>query len=207
MDLGLLSLVIGDTPGLEVLDHNLILTDDNGEQHSPNWHPIEQSFERGMATLMSGKQLQHLTHDRYTPGGHRVMSYGKNTPLIPANLDDLYPSRSRRLLNRLSFSRPKVPVKEKYRYSIVFVLRAHGDVPVDYDLLETPELKFKDEDKEAKTAGQLFKRIKKAHYNVNIGHAQREEQKRLLEKQQPQDAEHENKQHEQKQGEAEKATG
>ena len=176
MDLGLLSLVIGDTPGLEVLDNNIC--DENGQ--GPCWHPIEQNYERGMATLMSGRQLQFLTHDRFTPGGHRVMSYGKDTPLIPDNLDDLYPSRSRRLLNRLSFSKPRMPVKEKYRYSIVFVLRAHEAVPVDYGMLEIPTLKFDEQDKEARTAGQLFKRIKKAHYNVNIGHAQRDEQKRKL---------------------------
>lgn len=176
MDLGLLSLVIGDTPGLEVSDQNLEIGGD-----SPCWHPIEHNFERGMATLMSGRQLQYLTRDRYQPGAHRVVSYGPHTPLIPDDLDNLaMPSRSRRLLQRLSLNKPKLPTKERYRYSIVFVLRAHERVPVDYTMLESPGLLFEEKDKEAKTAGELFKRIKKAHYNVNIGHELREEQKRRI---------------------------
>jgi hypothetical protein len=167
--------VIGDTPGLEVLDSNLVI---DGE--SPCWHPIEENFERGMATLMSGRQLQYLTRNRYTPGGHRVISYGKGTALIPDNMDDLYPSRSRRLLNRLSISKPKMPIQEQYRYSIVFVLRAHESVSVDYNMLESPGFTFDEKDKEARTAGELFRRIKKAHYNVNIGHKERDEQKRKI---------------------------
>jgi len=108
------------------------------------------------------------------------MSYGKDTPLIPNNLDDLYVSRSRRLLNRLSLSKPKKPAKEQYRYSIVFVLRAHESVPVDYEMLESPDFTFDEKEKEARTAGELFRLIKKAHYNVNIGHKEREEQKRRI---------------------------
>jgi hypothetical protein len=177
MDLGLLSLVIGDTPGLEAWDTQVMI---DGKPQPPCWHPIEQRFERGMATLMAGRQLQYLTRDRYNPGGHRVVSYGEDTPLIPDNLDDLYPSRSRKLLNRLTFSKSKKPVKEKYRYSIVFVLRAHEAVPVNYSILESPGLTFDENDKEAKTAGELFRRIRKAHYNINTGISERDKQKQKL---------------------------
>jgi hypothetical protein len=177
MDLGLLSLVIGDTPGLEAWDTQIMI---NGKQQPPCWHPLEQRFERGMATLMSGRQLQYLTRNRYNPGGHRVVSYGANTPLIPDNLDDLYPSRLRQLRNRLSFSKPNKPVKEKYRYSIVFVLRAHEAVPVNYSLLESPGYSFNESDKEAQTAGELFRRIRKAHFNINTSLTERDEQKRKL---------------------------
>jgi hypothetical protein len=177
MDLGLLSLVIGDTPGLEVWDTRVAV---NGKLQPPCWHPIEQRFEQGMATLMSGRQLQYLTRDRFNPGGHRVVSYGENAPLIPKNLGDLYPSRSKRMLNRFSFSKPKKLVNERYRYSIVFVLRAHESVPVDYSLLESPGYVFDDKDKEARTAGELFRRIRKAHFNINTGIKERDEQKRKL---------------------------
>jgi hypothetical protein len=173
MDLGLLSLVIGDTPGLEVLD-------DANDGSEPWWHPIEQNFEKGMATVMGGRQLQYLTRDRYKPGAHRVFSYGKNTPLIPEDLSKLQLSRTERLKKRLSLTGPKKTTKERYRYSIVFVLRAHEDVEVDYRLLESPGFTFDPKDMTAKTAGELFARIRKAHYNVNIGHEQREEQKRKL---------------------------
>jgi hypothetical protein len=47
-------------------------------------------------------------------------------------------------------------------------------------MLESPGFTFDEKDKEARTAGELFKRIKKAHYNVNIGHKERNEQKRKI---------------------------
>lgn len=173
MDLGLLSLVVGDTPGLEV-------TDDAHDGNGEFWHPIERCFEKGMATVMGGRQLQYLTRDRYKPGGHRVMSYGKDTPLIPESIEDLHTSRRQRLLKRLSLSSPKKAPKEKYRYSIVFVLRAHEDVDVDYRLLESPGFVFEAKDMSARTAGELFKRIRGAHYNINTGHQLRDLQKRKL---------------------------
>lgn len=173
MDLGLLSLVIGDTPGLEAWGSN-------PESKAPCWNPIEQSFERGMATLMTGRQLQYLTRNRYMSGGHRVVSYGDSTPLIPNNLDDLYPSRSRKLLNRLSFNKPRTPAKEKYRYSIVFVLRAHEPVSVDYEGLESTGLAFSEDDKKARTAGEMFQRIRNAHFNINTGLKEREVQRKRL---------------------------
>jgi hypothetical protein len=179
MDLGLLSLVIGDTPGLEVWDAKT--PDANGKPQKPFWHPIEQSFERGMGTIMGGRQLQYLTRNRYMPGGHRVVSYGENTPLIPADLDTLYPSKSKRLLNRLSFSKPPAVEKEKYRYSIVFVLRAHENVPIDYSTLEQPGFIFTENDKQARTAGELWQRIRGSHFNINTGLKERDEQKKKLE--------------------------
>ncbi|KIW04766.1 uncharacterized protein PV09_03957 [Verruconis gallopava] len=176
MDLGLLSLVVGDTPGLEVWDTSITV---DGKLQ-PGWHPIERNFEKGMATLMAGRQLQYLSRSRFNPGGHRVMSYGGNSRLIPKNLETLSPSRTRRLLNRLSLGKPKLPIKEKYRYSIVFVLRAHEPVHIDYPLLESPGFSFEDEDQNIRTAGELFQRLKRAHFNINIGIKEREQQKKKI---------------------------
>lgn len=60
-DLGLLSLVVGDRPGLEVLD-----------RHVPCWFPIEQSYKYPAATVLVGRQLERLSNGRYTAGGHLV---------------------------------------------------------------------------------------------------------------------------------------
>lgn len=65
-DLGILSLVIGSSPGLEVWDSSV-----------GTWKPIEQppyaSASLGLtATLLVGETLTHLTNGRYLPGRHRV---------------------------------------------------------------------------------------------------------------------------------------
>ncbi|TVY22356.1 hypothetical protein LHYA1_G008648 [Lachnellula hyalina] len=63
-DLGLLSLVIGDKPGLEVWD-----------RHAQSWFPIEKSFESPAGSILAGRQLERLTNSRYRSGGHLVRSY------------------------------------------------------------------------------------------------------------------------------------
>ncbi|GJJ07894.1 hypothetical protein Clacol_002100 [Clathrus columnatus] len=65
-DLGLLSLVIGSSPGLEVWDTTV-----------GHWIPIEQppyaySSSGLTATLLVGETLTYLTNGRYLPGRHRV---------------------------------------------------------------------------------------------------------------------------------------
>lgn len=68
----------------------------------------------------------------------------------------------------------------RYRYSIVFVLRAHSSVPVNTDQLTTkitgPFLKPVN----GITAGQLYKEIHLAHFNINTGIEERNRQKELL---------------------------
>jgi isopenicillin N synthase-like dioxygenase len=150
-DLGLLSLVAGDTPGLEVWN-----------MHQQSFFPIEKSYRSTgpAATLLGGRQLQRLTNGRYLPGGHLVRSY-------PKLKEDSETSSSN---------------DKRYRYSIVFVLRAHSPVPIDTDKLTTPITGKHREPLKDVTAHDLFMNIKNAHYNINTGIQDREEQKQKLEK-------------------------
>ncbi|KAF1941484.1 hypothetical protein EJ02DRAFT_455148, partial [Clathrospora elynae] len=69
-DLGLLSVVVGNVPGLEVWD-----------AHS--WFAVEKEVEKaGMkgASMLGGRQLERLSNGRYPAGGHRVVSYGLPNP-------------------------------------------------------------------------------------------------------------------------------
>jgi isopenicillin N synthase-like dioxygenase len=143
--LGLLSLVIGDTPGLEVWDRRGI------------WFPIERWYQSPAASLLAGRQLERLTNGRYTSGGHLVRSY-----------PDAFIS------NEHSSS------KSGYRYSLVFVLRAHYPVPVDTNKLENEITGKFQNPLVGTTAGELFRNIKGAHCNINTGIEEREAQRRHL---------------------------
>ncbi|KAL2073699.1 hypothetical protein VTL71DRAFT_11025 [Oculimacula yallundae] len=68
-DLGLLSFVIGDKPGLEVMD-----------SHAGIWFPIEQSYKSPKGSLLVGRQLERLSNARYRAGGHQVQSYPNSNP-------------------------------------------------------------------------------------------------------------------------------
>ncbi|KAF8512381.1 hypothetical protein BU17DRAFT_96388 [Hysterangium stoloniferum] len=78
IDLGLLSLVIGSSPGLEVWDYRL-----------KRWIPIEEppytdsTSGELTATLLVGETLTRLTNGRYLPGRHRVF-----VPSVPATAKD-----------------------------------------------------------------------------------------------------------------------
>ncbi|KAF1924220.1 uncharacterized protein M421DRAFT_425059 [Didymella exigua CBS 183.55] len=140
-DLGLLSVVIGDIPGLEVWD---------GEK----WFEVEKEVERtGMkgASLLAGKQLERFSNSRYPAGGHRVVSYGD-----PMNGKD---------------------GGARYRFSIVFVLRAHEPVIIDSEELETAITGKWSEPVQGLTAGELYTQIRGAHFNINISQEERERQR------------------------------
>lgn len=152
-DLGLLSLVISDTPGLEVLD-----------RHANGWFQIERSYDRPAGTLLAGQQLQRLSNGRYTPGPHLVRSYPDPPPQVKESTDS--PTRN-------------------YRYSIVFVLRAHWPVLVDTDSLTTGITGQFEKPLRAVKAGDLFKDLWNAHYNINTGIEERIQQlQKLAEKKQ-----------------------
>lgn len=142
-DLGLLSLVIGDTPGLEVWNRN-----------SQFWFPIEKTFPEPAGCVMVGRQLERLSNFRYQSGGHRVCSY--HAP------------------------KPEAISTTRYRYSIVFVLRAHSPVPVNTDQLTTKITGSFPNPLNGITAGQLYKAIHQAHFNINTGIEERNKQKKLL---------------------------
>lgn len=141
-DLGLLSVVVGNVPGLEVWD-------------GAKWFEIEKELERTEmkgASLLSGRQLERLSNGRYPAGGHRVVSYGDPEEHKKGN--------------------------KRYRFSIVFVLRAHEPVTINSSDLETRITGRWQESADELTAGELYAKIRGAHFNINIGLEEREKQRK-----------------------------
>ena len=148
-DLGLLSLVVGHSPGLHVRNTATGL-----------WVPVEEdavvppgtkSRSGGLtATLLGGETLAFLTRGHYKAGVHSVVC---DLPSSNLNYD-------------------------LYRYSIVFTLRA-ADAPIYTRDFESEIVGYfgKDEMLEGKNSKDVFVEIMKAHYNVNATPAIREEQK------------------------------
>lgn len=154
-DLGLLSCVVGDVPGLEVW---------NGRQ----FFDVERHCKTPSATMLAGRQLERYSNFRYPAGGHRVVSYGKPLSTIAAES-----------------SKPGIVAEPpRYRHSIVFVLRAHEPVVVDSDELETEITGKWAEPVSGVTAGKLFEQIRSKHFNINIGMEEREKQRRKLQEKQ-----------------------
>jgi isopenicillin N synthase-like dioxygenase len=147
-DLGLLSLVVGDTPGLEVWD-----------RYVSKWYCLERTFTTPAASVLVGRQLECLSNGRYIAGGHRVRSYP----------DHAMPRTS-----------TPVDVAKKYRYSIVFVLRAHSPIPINTDDLTTDITGGFKRPLRNISAGEMFQAINSSHYNINTHREEREEQKRKL---------------------------
>lgn len=145
-DLGLLSCVVGNMPGLEVWD-------------GFDWIAIEKDYTTPCATLLGGRQLERLTNYRYPAGGHRVVSYGKA-----------------KAVEEGSSGSPA------YRFSIVFVLRAHEPVKVDSDLLTTDITGPWEEPLRDITVEKWYEQVRGAHFNINIDHKEREKQRYELER-------------------------
>jgi hypothetical protein len=149
-DLGLLSVVVGNVPGLEVWDGHA-------------WFDVEREVQRaGMrgASLLVGRQLERLSNARYAAGGHRVVSYG-----LPNSVSTAEPDQTQ-------------DEEKRYRFSIVFVLRAHEPVLIDSDVLETAVTGKWQEPLKDVTAGKMYEEIRGRHYNINIGVEEREKQRR-----------------------------
>ncbi|RMZ71158.1 integral membrane [Pyrenophora seminiperda CCB06] len=159
-DLGLLSVVVGDVPGLEVWD-------------GAAWFDVEREVDRAGrrgATMLVGRQLERLSNKRFKAGGHRVVAYGETKPGITV---DLKPSEV------------GVPTEEalrdkRYRFSIVFVLRAHEPVVIRCEELETQVTGKWAQPMEGVTAGEFYEGIRKQHFNINIDVGERERQRRKL---------------------------
>ncbi|PSN59455.1 hypothetical protein BS50DRAFT_580026 [Corynespora cassiicola Philippines] len=66
-DLGLLSVVVGDVPGLEVWDGS-------------HFFDVERRYKSPAATMLVGRQLEMFSNGRYVAGGHRVVSYPRPQP-------------------------------------------------------------------------------------------------------------------------------
>lgn len=143
-DLGLLSLVIGDTPGLEVWN-----------KYQNRFVPIETTYDKGQASVLVGRQLQKFSNGRYTAGGHRVVAYS------PSELT--------------KFSKQRMD--ERYRFSIVFVLRADWNVLVDTDEMTSDITGSHAEPIRGVRAEDFFRQIQARHFNINIGLEERARQK------------------------------
>jgi hypothetical protein len=154
-DLGLLSLVISDVPGLEVWN-----------RHTQRWFPIERSYSKPAGSLLVGRQLERLSNGRYRAGHHMVRSYPDSTSALS------------QLNMHQSSQFHKTP--QYCRYSVVFALRAHSPVSVDTDNLTTAITGQFDKPVIGITAQELFTEIKNSHFNINTGMQERNEQRRKL---------------------------
>ena len=128
------------------------------DRHRQQWISLEMSYGSPAGSLLVGRQLELLSNGRYLSGGHLVASY----PDASEDLSQTQPNRS------------------SCRYSIVFVLRAHSPVPVDTDELTTAITGPHQNPLRGIKADNLFADLKKAHYNVNTGLQEREQQRRDL---------------------------
>ena len=181
-DLGLLSLVIGDVPGLEVWN-----------KYNQTWFPVERTYvdawkngdERPKASVLVGRQLQKFSNERYAAGGHLVRSY-KEYLRMNESMSEIGPSQQPQHQESSSTNQSSTAPdaafgpKKHYRFSIVFVLRAHWPIPVDTDLMTSRITGPHKQPIKNETAGQLFTRIRQAHFNINIDIKEREQQKKKI---------------------------
>lgn len=148
-DLGLLSLVVGHSPGLFAMDQDM-----------KTWVPVEEDFvlppdtkvrSGGLtATLLVGETLAFLSRGRYKAGEHGVVC----APPSPEQGND------------------------PYRYSIVYALRPAAAPIFTMNFESRVTGLFGEAEKlEGESAGALFQRIRNAHWNVNIAPEIREKQK------------------------------
>lgn len=152
-DLGLLSLVIGHSPGLLALNS---VTDQWVSVEESNALPPEAKLRSGgfTATLLVGETLAFLSRGRYRAGVHAVMC---------APPQGGYQEREE---------------DEKYRYSMVFALRP-AIAPLWTKKFESNVTGCFREDERAngESSDGLFSRIRNTHYNVNIAPEIREKQR------------------------------
>jgi hypothetical protein len=71
-------------------------------------------------------------------------------------------------------------VERCYRYSLVLVLRAHSPITVNTDDFTTSITGEFDEPLKDITADELFRKIQAAHFNINTGLQERDEQRRKI---------------------------
>lgn len=171
-DLGLLTIVIGHTPGLECWSpeyRRWIACEETPQPYDENGKP------RLTATLLTGQTLSRFTNNRYNSGRHRVLVH----PMIPH--DSSTSEHDSPLLN------------PSYRFSLVHALRAHYPVKVSSSEFTTPvtgyyppPLRFEDV-----SIREIYTAITNSHWNVNIDPEIRRKQqedakertRRVLEKQ------------------------
>ncbi|KIJ52463.1 hypothetical protein M422DRAFT_64935 [Sphaerobolus stellatus SS14] len=160
IDLGLLTIVIGSSPGLEVYSRNS--STNQGEWISIEQAPYSTPSPSGLtATVLAGETLTYLTNRRFIPGRHRVF-----VPSI--HPDDSPDDRD-----------------APYRFSLVFALRPHESALLSSSLLTTDITGPFICPLEGVYGKELFDAISKSKYNVNTNQKDREAQKRRLQTKKP----------------------
>ncbi|KZT34822.1 hypothetical protein SISSUDRAFT_1036015 [Sistotremastrum suecicum HHB10207 ss-3] len=174
-DLGLMSLVIGHSPGLEVWNPDTdswFSVEDRGQ--SPGDRQDDSVMGAMTATLVIGQTLQALTNGRFVACRHRVRLHPSILP--PASATSSAEASSSAADELASMFSPN------HRYSLVFTLRAHLPTPLYPQLYSTPvtgQVRFPDR---IKTAGDLYKHISGMSWNVNINVEERRKQEEQIKK-------------------------
>ena len=170
-DLGLLSFVYGDSPGLEVWN-----------TMTQSFYPIEKNYDnqRSKATLLVGRQLYELSNGKYLAGGHQVRSYEPSDPNILSHLGRWTTSWNTSKPPRSPEDSYGCGKHKKFRYSIVFVLRAHYPIVIDVASLTSNITGKNTMITDGETAGDMFKRIRKDRYNINSNMKERDKQKKII---------------------------
>lgn len=152
-DLGMLSLVVGHSPGLQALDSKTNAWISVEDQRNLPSGSITRSG--GLtATLLAGETLAFLSRGSYTAGVHRVVC----APPSAENKGD------------------------PYRFSIVYALRA-APAPLFTKCFESRVVgEFgPGETVEGQSSAVMFEKIMRTHWNVNAAPSVREEQRRKFE--------------------------
>ncbi|TDL29635.1 hypothetical protein BD410DRAFT_780102 [Rickenella mellea] len=164
-DLGLLSLVVGHTPGLECQD-----------PQTTAWVSCEENQEGKMsATLLVGQTLAAFTNGRYRAGRHRVFVH----PLAKSSPASTPDEAGETFIDPDALPLLKTPA---YRFSLVFTLRAHYPVLVSTSNFETvitgtfpSKAQFTDI-----PCAKVYKAISEVHWNVNINVEERRRQEQQI---------------------------
>ena len=159
-DLGLLSLVIGHTPGLECWDPS-----------TGSWDACEEGSSTSLtATLLVGQTLAKFTNWRYNAGRHRV--FVKSREISTRTPESSEATHDAEILL----------TDPDYRFSLVHAIRAHLPLTVSSSDFETrvtgscpPAIRFTDV-----TIAEIYRTISEAHWNINIDQKERKKQLRQL---------------------------
>ena len=170
-DLGLLSLVVGHSPGLQALDAKTnawVSVEDEA-----NLPPGSIKRSGGLtATLLSGETLALLSRGVYRAGVHRVVC-------APSSSFSAAAGDEQRENENGNGNRKDDP---SYRFSIVYTLRA-APAPLFTRNFESKVVGLfgPGEVAEGLSSAVVFDRIMKAHWNVNAAPSVREGQIRKFE--------------------------
>ncbi|KAJ6527081.1 hypothetical protein B0H19DRAFT_1196403 [Mycena capillaripes] len=156
-DLGLLTLVVGRSPGLDARDVS-------GRWVSVEDTPTGAGAPRLTATLLAGQTLSYLTRGLYASGAHRV------SVLPPARPDDAH----RFSLVFALRPAPKAPI-ETAKFEKSALIGAFPRARLSAEANNFPECSMY-----GQPASELFRCIAQKHWNVNIAPEVREEQKKKL---------------------------